>query len=116
MADVQSQLQLSTLGTKEKAIDIIADLVVTAGADTTTTTAVVFDKPFVNIPKILGVVCTDDDVIKGSVSATNVTITGMDVNIYQVLSGDVAEDLVLKTMLGSGLLILKSGKPPAELR
>jgi pyrroline-5-carboxylate reductase len=32
------------------------------------------------------------------------------------LSHDVAEELVLQTMLGSGHLIQKSGKPPAELR
>ena len=90
MADVQTQLQLATLGTREKAVKVAADLVVTAGADTTTTTAVVFDKPFVEIPNVLGVVSVDDAVIKGTVSATNVTKTGMDVNIYQVLAGDVA--------------------------
>ena len=32
------------------------------------------------------------------------------------LPRDVAEELVLQTMLGSGHLIQKSGKPPAELR
>jgi len=32
------------------------------------------------------------------------------------LSRDVAEELVLQTMLGSGHLLQKSGKPPAELR
>jgi len=32
------------------------------------------------------------------------------------LPRDIAEELVLQTMLGSGHLIQKSGKPPAELR
>ena len=32
------------------------------------------------------------------------------------LSRDMAQELVLQTMLGSGRLIQKSGKPPAELR
>jgi len=32
------------------------------------------------------------------------------------LSQDMAQELVLHTMLGSGHLIQKSGKPPAELR
>lgn len=90
MADVQSKLEIATLGTRETVIKVKAAVVVTAGADTTTTTAVVFTKAFVNIPEVIGVVCVDDDVIKGSVSATNITKVGMDVNIYQVLSGDVA--------------------------
>ena len=32
------------------------------------------------------------------------------------LSSDIAQEMVLQTMLGSGHLVQKSGKPPAELR
>ena len=92
MADTQIQLQIASLGTRETIRKAKVDVVVTAGADTTTTTAVVFDKPFVEIPEIIGAVCTDAGVIKGSVSATDITKTGFNANIYQVLSGDVSSD------------------------
>jgi len=90
MADTQSKLNVAALGTRETVNKVKATLVVTAGADTTTTTAVVFDKAFVAIPEVIGVVCTDVDVIKGNIAATDVTKTGMNVKIYQVLAGDVA--------------------------
>lgn len=90
MAHTQVKLPVASLGAREEIIKVKASVVVTAGADTTTTTAVVFDKAYVNIPEVIGVVCTDAAVIKGNVSATAITKTGMNVNIYQVLSGDVA--------------------------
>ena len=90
MADTQVKINIAALGTREEVLKVKADLVVTAGADTTTTTAVVFDKAFVNIPEVVGVVCVDAAVVKGNISCDTVTATGMNVRLYQVLAADVA--------------------------
>lgn len=90
MADTQEKLEIATLGTREEVKKIKASLVVTAGADTTTTLAVTFDKPYVNAPEVIGVVSVDATLNKVNVTATDVTKTGMNVNIYQVLSADLA--------------------------
>jgi len=89
MADTKEKLCIASLGTRQEIIKVKATLAVTQGADTTTTTAVVFDKEYVNIPEIIGVVCTDVAALKGNVAATDITKTGMNVKIYQVLAADV---------------------------
>lgn len=90
MAHTQAKVNIAALGTREEVVKVKAALVVTAGADTTTTTAVVFDKAFVNIPEVIGVICTAAAVVKGNISCDTVTATGMNVRIYQVLAADVA--------------------------
>ena len=90
MADTQIKLGVAALGTRETVNKVKATMAVTAGADTTTTTAVVFEKAFVETPEVIGVVSVDADLVKVNVSATDVTKTGMNVNIYQVLAADLA--------------------------
>jgi len=90
MADTQKKLPVAALGARETVNKASVTVAVTAGNDTTTTVAVVFDKSFVNIPDIIGVVCTDLGAIKGNYAATAITKTGMNVSIYQVLTADVA--------------------------
>ncbi len=97
MADTQTKLDIATLGTRETVIKVKATVVVVSGPDTTSTIAVVFDKPFVQIPEVIGVVSVDPLLVKIFVSATAVTTTGMDVNIYQILAAE----------LGSGSFVVE---------
>ena len=90
MADVQTQLKLSTLGTREKAIKIRATIAVTDTADTTHVVPVVFDKPFVQLPDVLGCNTPDAGSAKGVPSCTDITLVGCNVNLYQALSGALA--------------------------
>lgn len=102
MADTQKKLEIATLGTREEVHKVTASVVVTQGADTTTTLAVTFDNEYVNIPDIIGVVCTDANAVKANFSATDITATGMNVNAYQVLAADLvtATYLVEVTLVG----------------
>ena len=102
MADTQTKLGVAALGTRETVNKCKATLVVTAGADTTTTTAVVFDKAFVNIPEVIGVLSTDATLVKVNVAATDVTKTGMNVKIYQVLEADLASDSYVVDVIYTG--------------
>jgi hypothetical protein len=83
------QIDIATLGTRQEVKKVKATLAVTQGADTTTTLAVTFDNEYVNIPEILGVVCTDAAAIKANFAATDITTTGMNVSAYQVLAADL---------------------------
>ena len=85
----EKQLRIASLGTREGTIKVSATLVVTQGADTTTTLAVLFDKPYVEIPDIVGVVCTDAAGVKANFAATDITKIGMNVRSYQVLAADL---------------------------
>ncbi|MCP3683428.1 MAG: hypothetical protein GY861_12140 [bacterium] len=85
----EKKLPIATLGTRETAIKVTATLAVTQGADTTTNLAVVFEKPFVNIPDVIGVVCTDVAGIKANFTADTISKTGMNVKAYQVLAADL---------------------------
>ena len=102
MADVQSQIPLESLGTKEKTYLCAATIAVTAGADTKHTVAVVFEKAFVVAPKILGTYTKDAASNKGVPSVDSVTATGMNVNLYQIGAGDLAtaDHVVYVTYIG----------------
>lgn len=90
MADTQVKLDIATLGTRQEVLKVKADVVVTAGAATTSTLAITFDNPFVNIPEIISVISKDSGLTKGNIGAHTVTKTGLTAYIYQVLSADVA--------------------------
>ena len=86
----EEKLSIATLGTREAVIEVSASILVTTGANTLQTTAVTFDKAFVAAPKIIGVTGKTTALRKGILSADSVTPTGMNVNIFQINSGDVA--------------------------
>lgn len=92
MADEEKQLELAPLGTREKAIEVSVDVAVTAGEDTITTVTHTFDKPFVHTPKLLGGPHYEDgtELIKGNIGVTALSITQMDISIYQSITADVA--------------------------
>lgn len=90
MASSEEQLCVETLGPRQKAIKFNVEVVVTAGADTTSTTTYTYENPFVDPPQIMGVNSTDPLLNKVNVTATAVTAVDMDVNIYQVLALDLA--------------------------
>lgn len=90
MADTQIKLPVAALGTRETVLKVKADVVVTAADDNTSTLAVNFDKSFVNAPEVIGVTSVDAAVVKGVLSVDTVTATGMNVNIHQYLTAEVA--------------------------
>ena len=85
----EKKLPMAALGTRETVIKVTETLSVTQGADTTTTSAVTFDKAFVSAPDVIGVVCTDAAAVKANFAATDITTTGMNVRAYQVLAADL---------------------------
>ena len=89
MADVQTQLELAPLGTREKSIKIVATIAVTDGADTKHSVAVVFDKAFVRAPSVIGAVTIDDASNAGVASVDSLTATGCNVNLYQSIAGSL---------------------------
>ena len=102
MASTATNLEIATLGTRETVVKEKASLVVTAGADTENTLAVVFADAFVNIPEIIGVITLDTAAGKANFFVTDVTTTGMNVKSYQVLAADLASAtyVVEVTMVG----------------
>lgn len=90
MADIQTQLEIAPLGTRERVIEVAAEVPVTDTADTTHTVAVVFDRAYVRAPKVVGVNAPLAASAKGSPSCTDITTTGCNVNLYQALVGALA--------------------------
>jgi len=90
MADVQTKIEIATLGTREEVVEVAAVIAVTDTADTVHQIAVVFDKPYVRPPVILGAVTIDTASAKGIASVEDVTAVGMTVNLYQIGAGDLA--------------------------
>jgi len=87
----EAKLSIATLGTRESVIQVTASVMVTAGANTINTLAVTFEKAFVNAPKIIGVTSKALALRKAAMlSATAVTTTGMNVNVFQKEAADVA--------------------------
>ena len=87
----EEKLSISTLGTREAVIEVSASILVTTGANTLQTTAITFDKAFVAAPKLLGAPSGKTAALrKGILSVDSITATGMNVNIFQINSGDVA--------------------------
>ena len=90
MADFEAQLEIAPLGTREKVIKVSIDVAVTQGDDTTTTVEHTFDKPFVNIPKVIGGAhCTDLAALESTMLVTDITKTTIDVSMYQVLEANL---------------------------
>lgn len=85
----EAKLNIATLGTRESVIQVTAAVTVTAGAGATNQLAVTFEKAFVNAPKIIAVDSQEVGLLKANLRVTNVSNTGLTVNVYQVLAGDV---------------------------
>jgi hypothetical protein len=86
----EKQLSIAPLGTREQIRKVTATIAVTDTADTVHTVAVVFEKPFVQIPEAISAINVDGLGKKGSCSVDSITKTGMNVNIYQALAGAIA--------------------------
>ena len=91
MADVQTRVvSIPALGPKRPTIQIKATIAVTDTVDTIHTVAVVFDKPFVKAPVILGVSTQEAATNKAVACVDSVTATGLNANLYQIAAGDLA--------------------------
>jgi len=90
MADVQTQLEIAPLGTRERVTQIKATVPVTDTADTVHTVAVVFDREFVRPPKVVGSNTPVAGSEGGVPSCTDITTVGCNVNLYQAISGALA--------------------------
>ena len=86
----EAKLSIATLGTRESVIQVTAAVTVTAGNSALNTLAVTFEKAFVNAPKIVGVTTKVAGLRKAMLSVDSVTTTGMNVNVFQVATADVA--------------------------
>lgn len=100
MADTQTKVEIATLGTRETVLNIAAEVVGTDVADNTFTTAVVFAKPFVNPPLVLGVTVEVVDAAQAIASCTEVTTTGCNVNLHQVIELPAATYIVNAKIVG----------------
>jgi hypothetical protein len=96
------KVSIATMGTRETVQQVSATVPVVTGANTMQTAAVTFEKAFVQAPVLLAVSAKTIGLRKAILSVDTITTTGMNVNVFQINSDDVAtgDHVVDVTLVG----------------